>query len=249
MLMLVVVAMVGFWSAGIDQSILQRVKAAPSVTDPRRAAIAVGGAMVIAGLAIGIGSASRATGFLPADGWTRIAAAFVGTSLLVAAMGALASHFMSVSTMMTMDFVTRFRKSPDESALVLAGRLMTTVIVVFSILASSLLAFIGDTVVVWLVGAYVVFGPPLVATSLVGILWAGRHATALLWGLGAGWITGTGCLIHFADQVISQTGVFWTALLSGSVTVLVFGVVVLLITPGTLVLVTGARKSARVSKS
>jgi Na+/proline symporter len=246
--LIIVIALVGFWSAGFDQSMLQRVKAAPSVTDPRRAAIAVAGALAIAGLAIGIGSASRVAGILPSDGWARIAAAFVGTSLLVAAMGALAGCFMSVSTIVTMDIVTRFRSSADESALVLSGRLMTTVIVVFSILASSLLAFLGDAVVVWLVVAYGVFGPPLAVTTLVGILWPGRRATAMLWGLSAGWIMGAGWAIHQADHMNSQSSVLWTALLSGSVTALVTSAIVLLITPAALIVATGVRKSARASK-
>jgi Na+/proline symporter len=236
------------WSAGVEQSGFQRMNAAPSTGGTRRAMSAVAGAIVIAGLAIGVGAASRGNGFGVQDAWTGVATTFVGTALLMAAMASLASQFMSVSTLMTMDVFTRVRQAANESAIVLVGRLMSTVIVVVSILMSSLLAFIGDAAVIWLVGAFAVIGPPLIVVTLVGIIRAGRHASAMFCGMGAGWVAGMVAVLFDAAYLTTLPGVLWVALISGGSALVVTGLIILLISPGVLVSLAGAAKNAEVSK-
>lgn len=236
------------WSAGLEQSGFQRMNAAPSTGGTRRAMSAVAGAIAIAGLAVGIGAASRGEVYGAQDAWTGVATTFVGTSLLTAAMASLASQFMSVSTLMTMDVFTRFRQAANESAIVLVGRLMSTVIVVVSILMSSLLAFIGDAAVIWLVGAFAVIGPPLIVVTLVGIAWAGRHATGMFCGLGVGWVAGLGSVLVGFARLTTLPGVLWVALISGGSALVVTGLIILLISPGTLVALVGGAKDAEVTK-
>lgn len=240
--------LLSIWCAGVEQSGFQRMNAAPSTGATRRALSSVAGAIAVAGLAIGVGAASRGTGTVVHDAWTGVATTFVGTSLLMAAMASLASQFLSVSTMMTMDVFTRFRQAANESAIVLVGRLMSTVIVVVSILMSSLLAFVGDAAVIWLVGAFAVVGPPLIVVTLVSTFRAGPHAPAMFAGLGAGWASGVGAVLIDAVPLHDLSGVLSAAVISGGVALLVSGLVLLLISPGTLLSPVGSAKNAEASK-
>ena len=202
-------AVFAFWQSCVDQSIVQRVAAAASSRDPRRAAFAAAGAIALGGLAIGIGAATRTTNMLPSGDWAGLARGFVGASLLACAMAALAGHFLSVSTMCTMDIFRQLRSASDESVLVLIGRLMTTMAVVFSILVSSVLALVGDAAIIWLVVAYVVFGVPLAAVALVGFGWARQHAVSAFAGLLVGWSLGCVQAVVRADHMMSHEGLLW----------------------------------------
>lgn len=241
----VVFLLVGLWSAGLEQSGFQRVNASASSTAPRRALTTVAGAMIVAGLAVGVGAASRGSAQATGGMWTGLATTIVGTSLLMAAMASLASHFMSVSTLITMDLFTRIRRSANESVIVLVGRLMTTVVVVFSILASSLLAFIGDTAVLWLIGAFAVIGPPLAVITMIGVLRPGRHAVAMLWGLGAGWAAGASVVVHQGEHLATVSGVLWTALAGGGLTLVVTAVLKAVLGAGALATYAEAAKDAK----
>lgn len=240
--------LLSIWCAGVEQSGFQRMNAAPSTGATRRALSSVAGAIAVAGLAIGVGAASRATGALAHDAWTGVATTFVGTALLMAAMASLASQFLSVSTMMTMDVFTRIRQAANESAIVLVGRLMSTVIVVVSILMSSLLAFVGDAAVIWLVGAFAVVGPPLVVVTLVSTLRAGPNAPAMFGGLGAGWMAGAGAVFFDATPLSALSGVLSAALVSGGAALLVTGSVILVTAPGAVLSPVGPAKDAEASK-
>ncbi len=238
-----------FWSTCIDQSILQRVAATCTRRDPRRSAFAAAGAIAFGGLAIGIGTASRTTSLLPPDTWTGVATAFVGASIVTSAIAALSSHFMSVSTMTTMDLFRKLRSTADESALVLVGRLMATVAVIFSILASSVLALLGDAAVVWLVAAYVVLGTPLAAIAVIGLVWPGRHSTGAICGLLAGWIVGCVMASLQPEQMTSRNGLFFLAITLFAMSALVMVVVAALTSPGLSTLHPELRKGLRVPKS
>jgi uncharacterized sodium:solute symporter family permease YidK len=161
----------------------------------------------------------------------------------------LSGHFMTVSTMATMDLFRQFRSEADESALVLVGRLMTTLAVIFSILVSSLLSLIGDTAIVWLVAAYVVLGGPLVAVAIVGFVWPGRHSTGAIWGLAAGWIFGCLQVSMQPEKMMSQTGVVWAGVATFIVSALVMVGAALIVSPGISILYSGVRKDVRVPKS
>jgi len=242
-------ALYAVWSTCIDQSIVQRVTAARTWRDPRRSAFAAAGAIALGGLAIGIGAASRATSFLPPGTWTGVAAAFVGASIVTSAIAALSGQFMSVSTMTTMDLFRQFRSSADESALVLVGRLTTTIAVIFSILASSVLALIGDAAVVWLVAAYTVLGTPLAAIAIVGFVWPGRHSTGAICGLLAGWTVGCVMASLQPEQMISQNGLFALVIAVFVLSALVMAGVTLLASPGLSFFHLALRKDIRVPKS
>lgn len=240
--------LLSIWCAGVEQSGFQRMNAAPSTGGTRRAMSAVGGALVIAGLAIGVGAASRGTGTGIQDAWTGVATTFVGTALLMAAMASLASQIMSISTLLTMDVFIRVRQAANESAIVLVGRLMSTVIVVVSILMSSLLAFIGDAAVIWLVGGFAVIGPPLIVVTLMSLSGVGRHATALLWGLTAGWVAGLGSVAVGGDQIAALPGVLMVALISGGMAFLVSGGIGLVTSPRAVFAPAQAAKHAEATK-
>jgi Na+/proline symporter len=197
------------WSTCVDQSIVQRVASAGSSRDPRRAAFAAAGAIVLGGLAIGIGAATRTSDVVSTGVWSRVAAAFVGTSILTSAMATLSCHYLSVSTLSAMDLFRRYRSAADESVLVLVGRLCATLAVIVSIVASSLLALVGDAAIVSLVVAYVILGTPLAAVTIVGFLWSRRHGFGAFCGLLVGWVFGFGQAAHGPDQVVSQAGVLW----------------------------------------
>ncbi len=245
LLSFVVFVLVGLWSAGVEQSGFQRVNASASSSAPRRALIAVAGAMIVAGLAVGVGAASRGTTQVTGGGWTGLATTIVGTSLLMAAIASLASHFMSASTLITMDLFTRIRRAANESVIVLVGRLMSTVVVVFSILASSLLAFIGDTAVLWLVGAFAVIGPPLAVITVIGVLRPGRHAVPMLWGLGAGWAAGASVVLQQGEGIAMLSGMLWTAFAGGGLALVVTAVLMLVLNAGVLASYAGAAKDAK----
>ncbi len=240
--------LLSIWCAGVEQSGFQRMNASLSTGATRRALASVAGAITVAGLAVGVGAASRATGSIGQDAWTGVATTFVGTALLMAAMASLASQFLSVSTMMTMDVFTRIRQAANESAIVLVGRLMSTVIVVASILMSSLLAFVGDAAVIWLVGAFAVVGPPLIVVTLVSTLRAGPYAPALFWGLGAGWMAGVGAVLIDPAPMAGLSALLTAGVSSGGAALVVSGVIILLIAPGTVISLTGSAKNAEASK-
>ncbi len=237
------------WCTCIDQSIVQRVIAARTRRDPRWSAFAAAGAIAFGGLAIGVGVSSHATSLLPPGAWTGVATAFVGASIVTSAIAALSGHFMSVSTLTTMDLFRQFRSTADESALVLVGRLTATVAVIFSILASSVLALIGDSAVVWLVAAYVVLGTPLAAIAIVGFVWPGRHGTGAISGLLTGWIVGCVIVSLQPEQVISRNGLFFVAIIVFVLSALVMVGVALLSTPGLSIFHPELRKDIRVPKS
>lgn len=242
-------ALYAVWSTCIDQSILQRVAAASTLRDPRRSAFAAAGGIALGGLVIGVGAASRAANLPDTGAWAGVASAFVGASMLTSAIAMLSGHFMTVSTMVTMDLFRQFRSEADESALVLVGRLMTTLAVIFSILASSLLSLIGDTAIIWLVTAYVVFGGPLVAIAIVGFVWPGRHSTGAIWGLVAGWIFGSLQVSMHPEKMTSQTGVVWAGVATFIVSALVMVGAALIVSPGISMLYPGIRKDVGVPKS
>jgi len=237
------------WSTCIDQSIVQRVAAAGTWRDPRRSAFAAAGAIAFGGLAIGVGAASRATGLLPPGTWSDVATAFVGASMLTSAIAALSCHFMSVATLTTMDLFRQFRSTADDSALVLVGRLTATVAVIFSILASSVLALIGEAAVIWLVAAYVVLGTPLASVAIVGFVWPGRHSTGAMSGLLAGWIVGCVLASLQPEQMISRDGVFFMVIMEFVLSALVMVAVALLASPGFSFFRPELRKGLRVPKS
>jgi SSS family solute:Na+ symporter len=198
----------GLWSTCADQSAIQRVAAACSSRDPRKAAFAAAGAVALGGLAIGV-AAARVPTPLQTGALTGLARAIVGTSLLTSAMAALAGQFLSVSTMCTLDLYRRFRSAADEAVLVLVGRLMTTMAVVFSILATSLLALIGDQSVLWLTGAYILLGVPVAAIALVGFTWARHHVFGVISGLVIGCVVGSVQVAVKPELMLMPAGLLW----------------------------------------
>lgn len=114
--------------------------------------------------------------------------ALVLTAMVAAIMSSVDSTLNSASTLVTMDFVKRFRPTWTSKQLANVGRIVTLVFMVFAaIWAPIILQF--DTLWGYLQSflAYVV--PPFVALFVVGVFWRRATSGAAFWSLMAGHAT------------------------------------------------------------
>lgn len=111
--------------------------------------------------------------------------ALVLTAMVAAIMSSVDSTLNSASTLVTMDFVKRFRPRATSKQLATVGRIVTFVFMIFAALwAPVILQF--DTLWGYLQSflAYVV--PPFVALFLVGVFWRRATRGAAFWSVMAG---------------------------------------------------------------
>ncbi len=98
------------------------------------------------------------------------------TALIAAIMSSVDSTLNSASTLVTMDFVKKFRPNASNHALVVAGRIVTFVFMTLAVLwAPQIIKFPNIWTYLQQMLAYL--APPIVACFIVGIFWkrANRH--------------------------------------------------------------------------
>jgi SSS family solute:Na+ symporter len=224
-------AILGLWSLCMEQHVVQRVFAARSSTQARFGSL-VAAALVLMGIvAVTIGCEYAASPGLR-SGNSGIATGFVVAAVLAFAMATLSGHFMSVATLVTMDIVRPMQKESGEAALVLIGRLTSTVVVILAIVTASSIVLIRPALLDWLVPALVTITPPIVAIMLLGLIWPRMHGRGALWALIAGWVAGL-VQANIASEAGAQT--VQSAVVTFVISAIVFVVVSLTVAPlGTL---------------
>ena len=108
-----------------------RPLAARSAGDLKRGGAAAAILLLLGMLLLALGAGTLKPGTLDPG----LASGLLGAALLAFVMATLAGQFLSVSTLFTMDVFKAFSRNQDDTALVLVGRLVTTIEVIFAILA------------------------------------------------------------------------------------------------------------------
>jgi len=111
--------------------------------------------------------------------------ALVLTAMVAAIMSSVDSTLNSASTMVTMDFIKKLRPNVSNHGLVVAGRVVTFVFMLFAALwAPVILRFPTLWTYLQSVLAYLV--PPFVALFVVGVFWKKATPTAAFWSVVTG---------------------------------------------------------------
>ncbi len=109
--------------------------------------------------------------------------------LLAAMMSSISATFNSASTLVTMDFVNKFRPGMTSEQLVRTGQIVTLILVVLASLWAPRIAEFGS---LWeylqKVLAYIC--PPVAAVFIVGLFWKRANATGAFAALIAGFVLG-----------------------------------------------------------
>jgi len=123
----------------------------------------------------------------------------VVAGFLAAIMSSIASTFNSASTLVTMDFVRRFRPDLGQDALVRIGRIATVVFMVLSVAWVPVVESIADSLWQYLQAILAYAVPPIVALFLAGIFWPRANAAGARAGLIVG--IGVGAWLFWGVQV------------------------------------------------
>ena len=207
-------AIMGSWSMCMEQQVAQRIFAARSSAQGRKGAL-FAAALVLAGVAL-LTVASGNAGSSPAlTGSSGAAGGFVVAAIIALVMASLSAHFMSVSTLITMDIVRPVMHAAGEAMFVLTGRLTNTAVVILAILTASSLPLTGTVVLEWMVPAAAAIVPPVVALVLLGLFVPRMHGRGAFWALVAGWVVGV------ADAATGALGLE-SALVTFTVSAVVF---------------------------
>lgn len=107
------------------------------------------------------------------------------TALVAAIMSSVDSTLNSASTLVTMDFVKKLNPAANQRTLVIVGRIVTFVFMVFAAAwAPQILKFPSLWTYLQQVLAYL--SPPIVSCFVVGIFWPGATRGSAFWGLVVG---------------------------------------------------------------
>jgi solute:Na+ symporter, SSS family len=220
-------AIMGSWSMCMEQQVAQRIFAARTPAQGRRGAL-LAAALVLVGVALLAMASGNASPSPALAGSSGAAGGFVVAAIIALVMGSLSAHFMSVSTLITMDIVRPVMHAAGEAKSVLSGRLTNTVVVILAILTASSLPLTGAVVLEWMVPAAVAIVPPVVAVVLLGLFVPRMHGRGAFWALVAGWVVG---VADAATGALAMEG----ALVTFTVSAVVFVSVSLAVAPlGTL---------------
>jgi SSS family solute:Na+ symporter len=126
----------------------------------------------------------------------------VVAGFLAAMMSTLASTYNAASTLVTMDFVARYRPQTSSGALVMTGRLATFAFMIVSIAWVPVVERMGGTLWHYLQSVLSYATPPAVALFMAALFWP--RANAL--GAGVGIVVG----------LISSVALFWAVQVEGT---------------------------------
>lgn len=188
--MLAGVLVLGAWYTCFDQFVVQRAFAGRSCATVRGGTGLAAGLVFLGVAALAMGSDLGASAANTSHAGNPIMAGFVGAGIISFGIASLAGHFMTVATIFTLDLLPAQRKVDGEPALVLAGRLTNTVVVILALLAASSVVFAGGWSIEWMAYCFTVAVPPLVAVLAIGLLWPRMHGRGAAWALALGWIVG-----------------------------------------------------------
>ena len=146
--------------------------------------------------------------------------ALVLTAMLAAIMSSVDSTLNAASTLVTMDFVKKYRPDTSPRALVRIGRIVTFVCMVFAIVWSPvILGF--ETLWSYLQTTLSYVAPPALALFILGVFWKRANAAGAITGMAAG---------HLTAVLFLALGPIWTAR-TGEPLLPVFGVGFLYLAP------------------
>jgi SSS family solute:Na+ symporter len=145
-------------------------------------------------------------------------------ALVAAIMSSIDSTLNAVSTLVTMDFVKRFKPAVSNTRLVYIGRVTTVIVMVLgAVWAPQIQTFPSLWQYLQAVLAYI--SPPIVACFLVGIFWKGANSQGAFAALMTGMVVGIGLVIaqpglHFLYVaailfVICSAAIIVVSLISG----------------------------------
>jgi SSS family solute:Na+ symporter len=192
------VPLIGFYFWCTNQIMVQRVLAAKSLDHGRWGSL-LGGAMKLTNLFLVILPGAAALllfpglkqpdqvfahivfGLLP-PGLTGLILA----ACLVSILSGLSGIYNSTSTLLTMDFVRRFRPDMDDRALIVTGRVLIVVLMVISILWVPQIVRFEDTLWQYLQSVLCYFVPPIAAVFLTGLFIRRVNNAGAGWGLAIG---------------------------------------------------------------
>lgn len=122
----------------------------------------------------------------------------VVAGVIAALMSSLDSTLNSASTLVTMDFVHKFRPNYDTKKLMKIGRFVTVLFMLFAVLWAPQIANFGS-LFQYLQTMLSYITPPIVAVFLFGIFWKRTSANAAFYSLLTGMVTG---IIIFLTNVV-----------------------------------------------
>lgn len=122
----------------------------------------------------------------------------VVAGIIAALMSSLDSTLNSASTLVTMDFVHKFKPKYDSKKLMKIGRITTVLFMLFAVLWAPQIAKFGS-LFKYLQTMLSYITPPIVAIFLFGIFWRRTSADAAFYSLLVGMVTG---IIIFLNNVV-----------------------------------------------
>jgi SSS family solute:Na+ symporter len=200
---------IGFWYWCTDQYIVQRVLSGRNQKEARRGAILAGyfkllpvfiflvpgmiayalntkGLLAIPTTATGQPDADKAFSTLVAQ---LLPVGFKGVvvcGLLAALMSSLASLFNSSAALFIGDFYKKLVPSASEKHLVVAGKIVTAVVVVLGIVWIPVMKGMGNVLYQYLQGVQNLLAPAIASAFLLGVFWKRASGGGALTGLVAG---------------------------------------------------------------
>ena len=205
------VPLIGFYFWCTNQNMVQRVLAAKSLDHGRWGSL-FGGAMKLTNLFLVIlpGAAALLVfpglkqpdqvfahivfGLLP-PGLTGLILA----ACLISILSGLSAIYNSTSTLLTMDFIRRFRPEMDDQALIVTGRVVAVVLMIVSILWVPQIVRFQDTLWQYLQSVLCYFVPPIAAVFLTGLFIRRVNNAGAGWGLLVG--TASSFVLFFTVEV------------------------------------------------
>lgn len=118
---------------------------------------------------------------------------------LISILAGLSGIYNSTSTLITMDFIRRFKPDLSDKGLIRTGRAVTAAIMVLSIVTAPQIIHFQDTLWQYLQSVLCYFVPPIAAVFIAGLFLKRANATGAAAGLMAGT---TASVIMFADAVV-----------------------------------------------
>ena len=122
----------------------------------------------------------------------------VVAGFLAAMASAVSATLNSASTLVTMDFVQKFRPDLDSKALVRAGQIATVVFMVITVAWAPQIANF-ESLMNYMQGVLALISPPVVAIFLIGLFWKRANADGAFAALMAGLVI---ALFTVASQIM-----------------------------------------------
>lgn len=142
---------------------------------------------------------------------------------IAALMSSIDSGLNSVSTLVTMDFITKIKPDWDQKQLMKVGRWVTFIVMIIATAwAPQIIHF--EKLWDYLQQALSWFCPPIIALFMVGLFWRGANKTGALWAIIVGSVisilaivfNGTSWMPHFLYVTIFHFGISALAMIIGS---------------------------------